>query len=355
MMSSTRLKKLQENIEKNQAFFITKESDIYYYTEFNFLVPEEKESYLIVTQDSVYLIYASFCPVTKSQDIIYLTDIYPEKLRFNLRHIIEKENIKKVFIDKSHTSVTEFEILGSLDLSINPIPAQIIEQQRMIKDSSEINLIKEACKISKKSFEIVRNKLKEGMTEIEVEELLEETMSEQGSQKPAFPTIIAFGENGALPHHQPTKKKLDKNTAILIDFGATYQNYRSDMTRSFWFGDDPTDEFRKIEEIVKKAYSLALDVSRNTNVTASQIDLSAREYIKYQGYSDQFIHTTGHGLGLEIHEKPSLNWKNDEKLLNKTVFTIEPGIYLKGKFGFRYENTILLDKDTKEKVLELTL
>lgn len=355
MMSKTRLKILQEKIETSQAFLITKESDIFYYTNFNFLVPEEKEAYLVVTKKFIYLIYASFCPVTKDHDLIYLTDIYPEKLKYNLKHIIQKENIKEVFINKSHTSVAEFEILSSLDLSINSIPFQLIDNQKMIKDQAEIGLIKKACQISKKSFEIVKNKLEVGMTEIKVKELLEKSMAQQGSQKPAFPTIIAFGSNSALPHHQPTEKKLDKNTAILVDFGATYRNYRSDMTRSFWFGDNPAEEYIKVKKIVKKAYSLALEVSKDKDVTASQIDLAAREYIKYQGYGDKFIHTTGHGLGLDIHEKPSLNWKNNQKLQENTVFTIEPGIYLQGKFGFRFENTVLLDKVSKEKVLELTL
>lgn len=354
-MSNARLKNLQLKIDQNQALFITRESDIYYYTEFNFLVPEEKEAYLVVTKNSTYLIYASFCPVTKGREIVYLTDIYPEKLKFNLRHIVQKENIKKVFIDKSHTSVTEFEILGSLGLSINSIPSQIIDKQRMIKTPNEVKLIKRACKISKKSFEIIKDKLKVGMTEIEIKDLLEQTMLNQGSQKPAFPTIIAFGENGALPHHQPTERKLKANTPILIDFGATYQNYRADMTRSFWFGDNPSLEFTKVRKIVKKAYTLALDTSKNNPVTACEIDLAAREYIKSQDYGDYFIHTTGHGLGLDIHEKPSINWKNKQQLADMTVFTIEPGIYLTGKFGFRYENTILLDINTEKKVLELTL
>ncbi|NCN03804.1 MAG: M24 family metallopeptidase [Candidatus Pacebacteria bacterium] len=354
-MSNSRLKNLQLKIDQNQAFFITKESDIYYYTGFNFLVPEEKEAYLIVTTNFAYLIYASFCPVIKKGQIIYLTDIYPEKLKFNLRHIIQKENITQVFIDKSHTSVTEFEILGSLNLSINPIPSQIIDKQRMIKSTEEIKLITKACKISLKSFEIVKDKLKVGMTEIELKDLLEQTMISLGSQKPAFPTIAAFGENGALPHHQPTSRQLKENTPILIDFGATYQKYRADMTRSFWFGANPSEEYIKVEKIVEKAYSLALKISKKIGVTASQIDHAAREYIKSQGYGDNFIHTTGHGLGLDIHEKPSLNWKNDQQLVDMTVFTIEPGIYLTGKFGFRYENTILLDINSKEKVLELTL
>jgi Xaa-Pro aminopeptidase len=354
-MSNARLKNLQLKIDQYQAFFITKESDIYYYTGFNFLVPEEKEAYLIVTKNCAYLIYASFCPVTKNKQLIYLTDIYPEKLKFNLRHIIQKENIKKVFIDKSHTSVTEFEILGSLDLSINPIPSQIIDKQRMIKTPTEIKLIKKACKISKKSFEIVKNKLEVGMTEIKLKDILEQTMITLGSQKPAFPTIVAFGENGALPHHQPTSRQLKENTPILIDFGATFQGYRADMTRSFWFGDSPSKEFTKVRKIVKHAYSLALDKSKGKAVTACQIDLAAREYIKSQDYGDYFIHTTGHGLGLDIHEKPSISRKNEQLLENMTVFTIEPGIYLKEKFGFRYENTILLDINSQEKVLELTL
>jgi len=355
-MSNPRLTNLQKNIKSQDAFFITKESDIHYYTGFNFLVQEEKESYLLVSKNSVYLIYSSFNPVSKQDGITYLTDIYPTKLKTNLRYIIQKEKIKKVYIDKNHTSVTEFEILSSLDLSINPLPSEIIDGQKMIKDKQEIKLTKKACQISQKAFKETFKKIKLGMSEIEVKELLEKTLNKFGSQKIAFPTIIAFGKNGALPHHQPTEKKLENNMAILIDFGATYKNYRADMSRSFWFGDQPTDEYIKIKKIVKKAYELALEASKKgINKPVSVIDLAARQYIKEKGYEDQFIHTTGHGLGLEIHEKPSINWSNKQKLLNNTVFTIEPGIYLKNKFGFRYENTVLVDKNHKDKVLELTL
>ena len=229
----------------------------------------------------------------------------------------------------------------------------LIPYQKMIKDEQEILNIKKACKISKKSFKELEKKIKAGISEIKVKELLEKIMKEKGSQQPAFPTIVAFGENTALPHHQPTDKKLTENMAVLIDFGASFNSYKSDMTRSFWFGDHPTREYKKVEETVMEAYKIGLNTAQSgLNEPVCEIDRATREYIKQSQYGPQFIHTTGHGLGLDIHEFPSINWKEETKLTNDLIFTIEPGIYLEDKFGFRYENTIYFNQ---KETLELTL
>lgn len=356
MMSNLRLKKLQKIIPESTILFITKPSDIFYFTGFEFLVPEEKEAYLIVSSINVYLLHASFNPITKQSHIEYLSGLHPTQLKSHLMKIHTSEKNKIVMINKKHTTVYEFELFSGYDLKINEINQQKIDQIKTQKDSEEIIYIKKACQISRQAFENIKDKIKTGQTEKEVQNLLEKEMEKLGSEKVAFPTIVAFGKNGAQPHHQPTDTKLLEETPILIDFGATYKNYRSDMTRSFWFGKNPTDEFIKVEKIVKTAYQKALDQSKdNLGKPLGEIDLAARQYIKQEGYGDKFIHTTGHGLGLEIHEPPSIYWKTEDPLLDKTVFTIEPGIYLEEEFGYRYENTILVDKDIKEKAIELTL
>ncbi|MDH5532916.1 MAG: aminopeptidase P family protein [Candidatus Pacebacteria bacterium] len=353
MINKNRLSFIQDKLPSHTALFITKESDIHYYTGFNFLVSEERESYLVITKKSANLLYSSFNPLTKHNCLEYYPDIYKSKLTSHLKEIIKKDDIKEIKINKSQTYVSESDLLGSLEVKITEMSPTHIPHQKMIKDEQEILHVKKAAKISKRSFQELEKKIKVGITEEKVKELLEKIMKEKGSEKPAFPTIIAFGENSALPHHQPTDKKLKNNMAVLIDFGATYKGYRSDMTRSFWFGDHPTKEYKKVEEIIHGAYKKGLNAARNgINKPVSDIDRATREYIKEAGYGQFFIHTTGHGLGLDIHEFPSINWKEETKLKDNIIFTIEPGIYLKGKFGIRYENTICFNK---KETLEITL
>ena len=352
-MIKNRLSYIQAKINTGTALFITKESDIHYYTGFNFLVSEEREAYLVITKSSVNLLYSSFNPLIKQDEINYFPDIYKSKLIDHIKSIIQKDKIEEISINKSQTYVSESEILTSLGIKVTEMSSSLIPHQKMIKDEQEILNIKKASKISRKSFTELKKKIKVGITEIKVKELLEKIMREKGSEKPAFPTIVAFGENSALPHHQPTNKKLKNNMAILIDFGATYKNYRSDMTRSFWFGDHPTKEYQQVEDIVHQAYTKGLNTAKNCiNLPVYKIDRAVREHIKATGYGQQFIHTTGHGVGLDIHEFPSINWKEDTKLENDVVFTIEPGIYLKDKFGIRYENTICFNEN---ETIEITL
>jgi Xaa-Pro aminopeptidase len=187
------------------------------------------------------------------------------------------------------------------------------------------------------------------MSELQIARQLEIAMLEAGSTGPAFPTIVAIGEHGALPHHQPTDRVLQPDEPILIDFGATYQGYRSDITRTVWIGDQVSDAFTKYEQLVRQAYTASLALLSHptestpfTPPTAGMLDQAARQVIATAGYGAEFIHTTGHGVGLDIHEQPSLYQGQPTPITPGMVITIEPGIYLTGTMGYRYENTILV-------------
>ena len=135
---------------------------------------------------------------------------------------------------------------------------------------------------------------------------------------------------------------------ILIDLGATVNGYHGDMSRTVWFGKKPSPEFLKVEEVVKAAYQEAVSALKNRQgqqILAKDLDQAARGVITQAGYGKNFIHTTGHGLGLDIHENLSLNWNNEQPILPQMVITIEPGIYLEGKFGYRYENMVVVNDD----------
>ncbi|MDR0734369.1 MAG: aminopeptidase P family protein [Elusimicrobiota bacterium] len=220
----------------------------------------------------------------------------------------------------------------------------IVAAAREIKLPSEIAKIRKACRISAKAYEIFRRKLKTGLTETAAARMLEDIMYSLGATGLAFPTVMAFGPNGANPHHANGERKLKAEDAVLMDYGCTYQGYCSDITRSFWHGKKPAKEFTKIYDIVKAAHDEVIKKAK-PGMSGEELDAVARNYMeKAGGFAKYFIHTTGHGLGIEIHEAPRVGMKSKQILKTGMVFTDEPGLYFEGKLGVRYENTVLLTK-----------
>ncbi len=260
-----------------------------------------------------------------------------------LEEIIQKGRMKKIGFDSSKLTVSLHQALCKFkNVEWVPLP-ELVLSQRMIKDAQEIKLISEACHITYRSCLAVFDKLKVGLTESEVSYQLENRFHDGGSPKVAFETIVAFGEHAAFPHHVVTSKKLKKNTPVLMDLGCTIGGYRSDLTRTFFYG-KITPRFRKIYDIVKRAQSEGVAAVR-AGVTAGEIDAICREYIKKAGYGDYFIHGTGHGVGIDIHEPPRLGMNSKEVLKENMIVTVEPGIYLQGEFGVRIEDTVLVQKN----------
>ncbi|HSA83841.1 MAG TPA: M24 family metallopeptidase, partial [Patescibacteria group bacterium] len=201
---------------------------------------------------------------------------------------------------------------------------------RITKTPEEIAKIKKACEIGDKAFSYILEQIKPEMTELQIAALLEIFIKTHGAEI-SFPSIVAFEENAAIPHHKTGNKKLKINNLILIDFGVKYNNYCSDMTRTIFFG-KPKNEQKQAYETVLKAQQNAIqyytrEIKRTKNVTASQLDKVAREHIISQGYPS-IPHSLGHGIGLQVHEAPRLSPTSKETLAEGMVFSIEPGIYL---------------------------
>ncbi len=357
---NNRLQKLQQQISPHSAWLLTDAVDIHYFTGFATLVPEERESFLLLTRTAAYLLHATFSPAPAQDGVTLMSGTSLSFLRKNVSDALTKHELTELKVDKTRLFADEYDVLHELKIPLDHLDKKHIWELRSIKESAEIELIRRASTIARQTYDQLRSQIKVGQTEKDIQKLLESEMLKLGSEKPAFPTIVCFGEHGALPHHQPTSTKLTANTPILLDFGATVEGYRSDMTRSFWFGQKPSDDFKRIEHIVQTAYQAALAKAKtittlgttDSPLTAADIDSVARNLITEQGFGEEFIHTTGHGLGLDIHEQPSLYWANKAVLKLGMVITIEPGIYLEGQFGYRYENTVLLAASGVE---ELTL
>ncbi|MGD9129009.1 MAG: M24 family metallopeptidase [Candidatus Woesebacteria bacterium] len=359
---SFRISSLQEKIKTHQAILLASASDNFYFTGFEQLTNNEREAFTIISKKQAFLIHNSFSPTpSDNKKLIKIPGCQLKNLTEQVTKIVQNEKITELLIDEDHVSVAEYKALAKIKkLKLLELDKNLTWQLRMVKDEQEIKKMIKAAQIANKVMVSIEKKFKVGISEKKLALILEERMRKLGSEKRAFPTIVAFGTNSALPHHQPTGKKLKKNMAILIDMGAVFENYCSDMTRTFWFAKKAPAEFNKIEKTVKKAYQGAISFLNQklkqfkTEIItdAKSIDQTARSIIEKAGFKDYFIHTTGHGLGLDIHEPPSLSWKNEQAIKKNMIITIEPGIYLKDKFGYRYENTIWVGENGIE---ELTL
>ena len=215
-------------------------------------------------------------------------------------------------------------------------------EKRKIKSKEEIKNIKKACDIVSEVFETVKKKVVSGMTELDIHFKIEEEFAKKHVIQ-SFKTIVASGPNSANPHHVSGNRKIQKNDIVLIDMGCVYNGYCSDLTRTFFVGREDKNK-RKVWDIVKKAHDNALENVKQ-DMKASDIDLFARDTIKQTGYDKNFIHTTGHGVGLDIHEAPVIGSKSKDILKEGMIITIEPGIYLDKKFGVRIEDTVLVTKN----------
>lgn len=253
---------------------------------------------------------------------------------------------KKTLIgfEADHLTVNQLEKLKQkTKITLKPTTG-IVEVLRRLKDKHEIKLIQRACRISVKTWDVVKPQIQPGISERQLTHLISQTQIELGADgHPAgFEPIAAFGPHSAIPHHTPTSTKLETNQIVLVDFGASVGGYASDMTRTFVAG-KPNKLQTKLLKLVHQAYDQAM-IALKPGVAANHIDALARNVIGKAGFAEQFIHSTGHALGLSIHESPSISPGDDTPLQENMIITIEPGIYLPTKFGIRHENTILITK-----------
>ena len=200
--------------------------------------------------------------------------------------------------------------------------------------------IKKAQEIAELAFDEILKFIEVGKTEREVALRLDSLMFEQGAEALSFETIVLSGKNTSMPHGVPTNKKIEYGDFVLMDFGAVYDGYHSDMTRTVCIG-NPTDKQKRIYDIVLNAQKESLKIAR-AGISGSQLDSAARSIIIGEGYGKCFGHSLGHGVGLEIHEYPNASPNFDYGLLENSVVTIEPGIYIEGEFGVRIEDFVLL-------------
>lgn len=226
-----------------------------------------------------------------------------------------------------------------------------VEELRTVKDDEEIALLREACAISDRAFADVLPAIRAGRTEREVAHELEARMTEHGADSRAFETIVAGGPGGAEPHHRPTHRELAAGDLVTIDFGALYRGYHADMTRTVALG-EPAPWQRELYDLVAHAQRVGREALR-PGADVRDVDSAARDLIKEAGYGDDFTHGLGHGVGLEVHEAPTIGYSATGTLACEVPVTIEPGIYLAERGGVRIEDTVVV-RDTGPELLTHT-
>ncbi len=255
--------------------------------------------------------------------------------------------IQKIKKNRVCTDCQNYSIMKSLKKSVPKIKSSTdpFYNARIIKDEKEIKILKKASQIIDEMFELCSKKMKVGQKESELQTILmtyamEQQMFDTGYKSTLNPLIIAGGPNGALPHAQVTQRKFKKGDLVVTDLTLRYKGYVSDATRTFALG-KISQQANEAYEIVKESQKLGLK-SVKPNVNCKDVDSACRNYIDDKNFGQYFIHSTGHGIGLEVHELPTISYRSETKLKENMAITVEPGIYIENKFGIRIEDSLIV-------------
>ncbi|MEM8857352.1 MAG: Xaa-Pro peptidase family protein [Chloroflexota bacterium] len=249
-----------------------------------------------------------------------------------------------IAVEKLYMRMLEWDMLEEFAAGLKREYADpILNSLRLAKDDDEIKNLQKAIDIAEEAMSELIPQIKIGMTEKQIAGMLSQLMIEKGSEGNPFGPIVSSGSNAASPHAVPTDRPIQQGELMIIDWGAIVNDYPSDITRTFAVG-EVSDELKKIYGVVKAANEAGLAVVSPNN-TCSDVDEAARETIDSAGYGEYFIHRTGHGLGLEIHEEPSMITGNSNVLIEGMTFTVEPGVYIPNVVGVRIEDDVLVTQD----------
>lgn len=340
-----RVLNLQRHLQSStQAFLITSDVNRFYLTGFS-----SSAGCVLVTKNNAYLL-VDFRYGEAAQKIVkHCKVVIFKRLTESIEKICLEEKIKEIVVEQESVTLAqsenyskEFNRFG-VALSKSRLLDSLIHNLRLIKSSYEIEMIKKAQQITEEAYTEVLNYVKPGVTEREIAIELEYLMRKKGADGVSFDLKTITGANTSLPHGVPGDNVIKEGDFFLSDIGAVYGGYHSDMTRTVAVG-YATDEMYKIYNIVLEAQLKALE-SVKSGVKCGVVDETARNIIQMSGYGENFGHSTGHGVGLDIHEQPSVYRTSDVILSAGMVITVEPGIYLPDKFGVRIEDMVAVTKD----------
>ena len=341
MNNIEKLQKLMQQSDIADCALITSDINRRYFTGM-----KSSAGTLLVMKNAAYLII-DFRYIEKARAVARGCEVILQKeLHEQINAIFEAENVHTCAVESDCITIAQFvslkEKLGCTLISDGRL-SKAINSLRAIKTPEEISKIKQAQKIAEAGFEHILNFIKVGRSEKEIQLELDYFMLKNGAEALSFDTIALTGSSTSMPHGVPSERKVQSGDFVLLDFGAAYDGYHSDMTRTVAVG-QISDKMREVYDIVLSAQKNALAKIR-AGMTGSACDSLARTLIGLKGYGENFGHSLGHGVGLEIHEAPTASHKSTDILESGMVITVEPGIYIAGEFGVRIEDFVVVGEN----------
>lgn len=349
---NTRLSHLRAICEERgvDGFLISSSANIFYLSGFDrFLV--DHDGFLLITPKNNYLItsplythavkkFTPDLPVLETSGDIWYSQM--------IKKVVTEEKLKVIGFEEHDLRVNEYLDLQEDGVTLKSVSLRSLRSQ---KDEEEVAKIQEASRLTDETFAHILPFIREGVTEMELATRMQEFLRSKAADM-GFPSIVAFGQHSAVPHHMTSDEKLAKNSFILFDFGAGYKKYVSDMSRTVFFGSPSSEQVRLYETVKKSQQAAVAYIEKNIggDLFGKTVDEVSRKVIADAKFP-VYPHALGHGVGLEVHEAPTLSQYSPEKLIDGMVFTIEPGIYVPGAGGVRIEDVYTIQN---KKLVQLT-
>lgn len=336
-----RVKKLQQHLATHaiDALLVTKRENIRYLSGFT-----GSSGVLVISEQQAYFI-TDFRYTEQANDQVHGYEIVELKTSLvqSVSDVVKNDGIKRLGVEQDAMTLGQYRAYEKEVQTTLVETSGIVEKLRLIKDEAEIKIMKEAAAIADAAFTHIQTFIRPGRTEREVANELEMFMRSKGADSSSFDMIVASGVRSALPHGVASDKVIESGELVTLDFGAYYQGYCSDITRTLAVG-PISDELHRIYDTVLEA-QLAGVAGTKAGITGIEADALTRDVIKQAGYGEYFGHSTGHGLGMEVHEAPGLSFRSETILEPGMVVTIEPGIYIAGVGGCRIEDDVVITED----------
>lgn len=299
------------------------------------------EGMAVVTEKNAYLIVdGRFTEQAESESKIEVVDFGGNFVN-TIGKLLQQDSVKKCAFEGNNMTYSEATHMTETISSVEWKPLKdLFEKVRMIKDKNEIIEIKKALKIALDTFEFVRPQIVAGVREIDIKNELEYQMKKRGASGPSFDTIVASGKRSSLPHGLASEKVIENGDSVVVDMGAVYNGYCSDITRTVFVG-EPTKEQQRVYDLVEKAQKFAIDAIE-AGVSCREVNEVAVNEFKKNAMDKYFVHALGHGVGLDVHERPFIAGRSSDVFKPGMVVTVEPGLYLPDQFGIRIEDMVMV-------------
>lgn len=346
----SKLDKLRKVLSKNNidAILITSPINRRYISGFT----GSAGAVLVSENDAIFITDFRYTEQAEAQAKGFKVIVHKQSMEAEIQKQLKENNIKRLGFEKDLTTYGQYESYKkTFEAEIIPVSG-LVEELRIIKTNEELEIMKKAAMIADDAFIHIQSFIKPGVKEIEISDELEFFMRKQGAVSSSFDTIVASGYRSAMPHGVASQKEIQSGELVTLDYGALYNGYCSDITRTVAVG-EVSDELRKIYETVLEANQRGVKEIK-PGMTGKEADAITRDYITEMGYGENFGHSTGHGLGMEVHEAPGLSHKSDQKLVPGMVVTVEPGIYVAGLGGCRIEDDIVITENGNERLTWVT-